>query len=1385
MSASFNPKPTPRRTSAAPGSHSSITPAANRFRSSLVPMRRASPLRSSHGPSRVTTAPAPSASGATSASASGAPIVKDLFRTETTPRPSRITPFAPRLPAEATKTPASIRKLAPKGAQTGMAGTAPQELFKQRIPDPDEGLTGLEISNAVPSHLKNRKGTVYADQYLAHKCPPEFDDDQRRQFFCILDLRRLKYAANEIFAKKDWKLNIINFAKEYEKSRGLIMLRYGLYEFKNVKPSEEVMRKWRKAHGLPEPEPESRNATTTTTNITPSAPFGNTASKTDENAQRKGNALQTSIFNQNKKRSADHESTAEIPRFAPSPFKKRKAVEADEDDENERNNPKKATPSAARSKLEGIINNVQSASSTPVGSPAKKPTFGASASTTTGTTMPPLFGVTKPDDGPKSVFATKSNPYAAPSNGVVDSLKLNSTHFQPGQALNGAKDSVLGSHKFGSGLAPKAGNIFGYLSESSANNSGAENGDDTDSESGESQPETGSQDAAPSAVASTGTATPPVAGSGGSLFGFNKPAAPASNPFASVFNKPAETIPEKPVDDTKGGLFGRVSFGANGQPLRETSVEETPRASSPVKEAAAETEQTETPAKGPGDFTFNPASTPIVFGKSDSSVPSQPAAPAADETASELKKSENGPASSSSSLFGNSLFKPATGADSPKPLFGIKPAEQPSQPLFGVKPPEQSSQPLFGAKPADQPATTTQQTSQPLFGNFSKPAEPEQPAPTPSAGTLFGAKSPDSTSQQPSGSLFSSLQKPAEKETTETATAPTTSSIFNTQPAPSASFSFGGAPTSKPLFGQADHSMEAQAPDQEPPKSLFGSQGGFGAPSTVNGDVTVKKEPTQNAFGSQPLFGKPSTETSASTPAPAPLFGGFQSSTEPPKPASNLFGNNTTSSSSNLFGNNSSSTPANLFGAAPANPFASAGSTSNKRSAEDDLQPAKKVMFGRPDENGNTASQPASSSFTFGASQPAAPSNDQPEKKTMFGNVTGEAAGSPVPGRKILTPKRLRGAGGAARQASPSPAPSFEGSGMFGSQTPKPDVAASANSFGNSNASFAFGQQSDAPTGGNHSSFTFGQSSSQPNGAPAGGSSFTFGGSSAAPATGSFTFGAGGDVSSNPFGGASGPPTQSFGAASGTPTPAGSFNFQFGGQSSSAPAPADQGKPLFGGQPNANASAPTFSFTSATPQSTPQQSSTNLFAPQPSAPSIFSGLQPGGSAPGANSPFPAGSSMNTTPVSGTPEPQTQQADGDAEPPQEQISLTQGGPGEEDEDVVFDVRAKAMRYVTVDPGEDSPASKSPWQTRGIGPLRLLKHKTTGAVRILLRAEPSGNVAMNKALLPNVAYKADKKTVKVMTSNDDGSGLETWVLQVKKPENATELASALESWKASNK
>ncbi|KAI0431117.1 hypothetical protein F5Y09DRAFT_330540 [Xylaria sp. FL1042] len=429
-----------------------------------------------------------------------------------------------------------------------MSNTGSTQPFTMRIPSPDPDLTGQALAKAVPDD-PSRTGSAYADQFLAHKCPAHFDELQRRQFFCILDLRRLKYAADEIFTKKDWKLNILNFAKEYEKSRGLIMLRYGLYEFKNVKPSSEVLKKWRTAHGL---TPEMGDDNISSPNHPSADPAGSTKRKAEEELTPRGNTSTASTANQNKRLNLTQETKDPL-LTKPAPFKtpKRKADETEEVDENKPNKQQKSTPSAATSLFESIIN--------------------------------------KPRNGGPSPLKPTPQPSPAKTSSIGD-----------------ASGSVLVGHNVESKPNNNTGNIFSYLSGSSTNSSEDENDNADDDESdSEAEPDSEEQDA--SAAVSTGTSTPPV--QNGSLFGAKT--TQASNIFGGL-SKSADQA-------SKGGLFGRVQMGANGQPVRANLRPDEGQEDSLDQLPTPDQQQTKTPAKRPGDYTFN-----LSFGQQPSSTPKAP-----------------------------------------------------------------------------------------------------------------------------------------------------------------------------------------------------------------------------------------------------------------------------------------------------------------------------------------------------------------------------------------------------------------------------------------------------------------------------------------------------------------------------------------------------------------------------------------------------------------------------------------------------------------------------------------------------------------------------------------------------------------------------------------
>ncbi|KAJ4306232.1 hypothetical protein N0V88_001030 [Collariella sp. IMI 366227] len=1001
-----------------------------------------------------------------------------------------------------------------------LSQTASTELFKMRIPSPPRHLTGEMLAKEVPSD-PNRSGSIYADEFLAHYCPPDLDEHQRRQFFCILDLRRLKYAADEVFTRKDWKINILNFAKEYEKSRSLIMLRYGLYEFKTVRASEAVKKEWKQKHGIPDSDDEA--------DAVPKI-NGTSKRKASEDLGPGNASLMESISGGNKRARAPEVSAKN----------KRKA-----DEEPEENHPAKlqkstAPPSATKSFFESVANNTQSS-----------------------------ISPTKPAG--KSLFA--STPNARPN----------------GRSLFDATPKPAAT-----------GNIFGHLSDESkgSGNEGADEDSETSSNAEEDQSE-GQDDHA----ASGGVSTP--------QFGDSK----MVNGTSSASSDAGESIQGR-------SIFDRITRGNDGQPLRKLPPTDGNLFAPPAAKERSVSPLKEQPAAAPINKTWS-ADTPIKF--------AAPAAPAL------------WPAGTSTIDFGASTARKAdeTTAEVSK---------------------ESTPQNMFAAqtkKPEEANTATAPSTTPNLFSSFtSKPAN-AKPADAPAVATpSFGGFKPSAST-----SLFGSAA---------------------------------------PAFGQQKASEEVEDSKAAPPpkSNLFQSSTTFGAQNKT--EVTPAATPQ---FGA--LFGKPQT-TEAQADKPASSF----FSTDSAKPAGNLFGGAvaTTTSSEEpaakkfAFGGNDNKTGGSLFGSAASTP------------AAEPAKVAETSFFGAA-----STAAPATEAKSLFGSTPAAPATQTPnlfgaststlEPKPLFGSTTAPTESKPLFGGAPASAesKPLFGSTIGGAEAKP----------LFGSTVP---AAENKPLFGNTPSSsgpiFSFGgsatpapPQPAAP-----------QQSGSIFGAAAGGSSFSFA--------------AGGSDSNaikNPF------------SSDGSYSAPSSFNF-------GSDAPAASSTPFaFGG---GAAATPTISFGGAPSNTAPGATSGPL------------GNYAGGLYPGA----------------------------------EQISLVDGGPGEEDESAVHEVRAKALKLVTDADSDDdesggsgsvdksaaaTAAKKSPWKVMGLGPLRLLKHKTTGAVRMLMRAEPRGNVALNKAVLPNFAYKADNKYVKVTTAADSGKGLETWMLQVKTADAAKALAAALEEHKNANK
>ena len=132
---------------------------------------------------------------------------------------------------------------------------------------------------------------------------------------------------------------------------------------------------------------------------------------------------------------------------------------------------------------------------------------------------------------------------------------------------------------------------------------------------------------------------------------------------------------------------------------------------------------------------------------------------------------------------------------------------------------------------------------------------------------------------------------------------------------------------------------------------------------------------------------------------------------------------------------------------------------------------------------------------------------------------------------------------------------------------------------------------------------------------------------------------------------------------------------------------------------------------------------------------------------------------------------------------EQINLLASAPGEEDEDILFEMRAKASEFSLKKKDTRDENDKMVWISRGLGPLRVLKHRQSGKTRVILRSDPGGRIVINAALMNAVKYDVipNKAIVKVAVATDAGK-LQTWTVQVKTKDDAARLSRILEDNKA---
>lgn len=911
--------------------------------------------------------------------------------------------FSPRIPANAVRE--SFTAVTPgrsfRGSTADLSGramskTSSTNLFPMRIASPPPELDGEELAKQVPDS-PDRVGSVYADEFLSHLVPAELDDLQRRQFLCVLDLRRLKYAASEIFAKKDWRVNIMNFAKEYEKSRSLIMLRYGLYEFKTVPASRELLKKWKQENNVPEEDEEMEEA---------EAPKANGTSNFRSSVKRRaGDDLDMDSTSANKRRVVSErepltESTALTSNAGATPFvkkTKRSAEHLDEADENQ--------PSKKKSSTLSIFEDVANSSparqaASPTKAPAKslfaqppassrQPNFGAGAKVSSAN----IFGHLSEQNSPEGSDDDDDNDDQSEDAEAEDEDEEPESQPAAPKAAASVAPSLFGTKAPGSSTdSGSAGTgLFGRITKG-----------------GDGEPVRASGDSAPGLFGAKPPASPTKEGQD-KTWNPNTPikfGGAASQPGASLFGatatQPSSIFASKPKDSAEPA-FGSTTPKASAAPAFGTQIQDFAK---------------ETPKQA----------APSLFGQPSKS------------------------SDSSSGLFGNASSMPAFGASTPgqqKSDGKEASSTTPATGLFGQS--TTASTTPFG-KPAETPATQAQPTS--IFANLNKPATTTQES-APSlfgtanakpSGPLFGAKSDEKTSSAPSlfgaqpsstSTLFgtkTSLGEEKKEESTTKRKKPDSDeagAVFGSTSAEPASkkYSFGGgAPT--PAASLPPKTAEAAKGSTEA-GAVFGtgSQDGgktysFGSAASSTPALASSKPADTPAPAS--LFGNPAPQAEpaktqpsifANTPAPSTgfTFGGASST-----PSTNLFGtasgngatNNTTNQQSGFsFGSTGTPAPAPATGSFTFNAGGDQGSFKNPFSGGDSAgvsfdfgaTPAQSQSASTPFQFGNSAAPaaPASSSFTFGGdSQPA--TNGPSSSSFTFGGAPQPANAAPVPSSNMF-----------------------------------------------------------------------------------------------------------------------------------------------------------------------------------------------------------------------------------------------------------------------------------------------------------------------------------------------------------------------------------------------
>jgi hypothetical protein len=120
------------------------------------------------------------------------------------------------------------------------------------------------------------------------------------------------------------------------------------------------------------------------------------------------------------------------------------------------------------------------------------------------------------------------------------------------------------------------------------------------------------------------------------------------------------------------------------------------------------------------------------------------------------------------------------------------------------------------------------------------------------------------------------------------------------------------------------------------------------------------------------------------------------------------------------------------------------------------------------------------------------------------------------------------------------------------------------------------------------------------------------------------------------------------------------------------------------------------------------------------------------------------------------------------PPKSETDLSKQGPGEEEESSMF--QARAIVYDT---------TGGVYKKEGVGTLRVLKNKTNGRARVIVRSD-IGKVVLNVRLQVETKYSVREKRLLLVPEFQVG-GVKVWGIRLGKEDVAEELRKVVEEMK----